>query len=131
MKGRGVIYIFTLIIALVMVGAGCDSAKGGGVVDMMKKVPQDCWSFMYMDMDAFRTDADLEEVFVLLSEDRYKNWTDIIGIDFREVDGFAAAGRDFGDFNMLFEGDFDLERVRKKGGGRKPVEKKHRKFSKP
>jgi len=83
---------------------------------MMKKMPKDSWSFMYIDIDAFRTDTDLEETYRILTgrEDGFGVWADTVGIEFRDIDSFSGGGRDFGDMAMLFEGDFNLDEVREK-----------------
>ena len=107
MKAKAVICIVILILALVSTGVGCNSAKGGEAVDMMKKVPMGSDAFQFVDIDAFRTDADLEDVYIDL-ESGLAELTDYAGINFDELDRVA-----FDEIsNMLLEGDFDLEKVR-------------------
>jgi len=110
-----IILVTALLLTLVMTTFGCDSTEEKGVediMDTMKKVPKDCGSFVYMDLDAMRTDADLEDEYVRLKEG-LTGWADFFG-GFDEVDSFTIAGRDFGDFSVLFSGDFNLDESREK-----------------
>lgn len=107
--------VIVLLLTLVMIISGCNSTKERGVsdvVDIMKKVPKDCGSFVYIDIDALRKDTDLENEYGRLKEG-LTGWADFVG-GFDEADSFTIAGRDFGDFSVLFSGDFNLDKSREK-----------------
>lgn len=115
-SNRKVITIgIVLTLTLVMTISGCNSTterEVSDVVDMMKKVPKDCWSFIYMDLDVFRNNADLKDEYTNFTERRIvTTLANFIG-GIHEVDSFTVAGKDFGDLNMLFEGNFNLDEVR-------------------
>jgi len=109
MKGKFVICIVVLILALISTGIGCDSTKGEGAVDMMKKVPNAIDSFSFIDIDAMRTDADLEKAYIDLKDSFMENM-DYVGTNFDEVDRAANTGTS----PMVLEGDFNLDEVREK-----------------
>ena len=111
MKGKAVICIVVLILALISTGIGCDSTKGEGAVDMMKKVPKYIDSFLFLDVDAMRIDADLEKAFIS-AKDMLEENTDYVGINLDEVDRLAFSGRTHR--IMLLEGDFNLDEAREK-----------------
>ena len=94
---------------------GCNSTEEvdnkEDLLDMMKRVPQDSWSFMYINTDAFRADTDLEGKYDDIVEG-FEWMTDPFGIDFDEVDSFAVGGRNFGDMILLFEGNHNFDAIR-------------------
>ena len=109
MKDKAVICIVVLILALISTGIGCDSTKGEGAVDMMKKVPKYTDSFMFIDVDAMRIDADLEKAYIDV-KDILEEGTVYVGINHDEVDRMAYTGTS----TILLEGDFNLDEAREK-----------------
>jgi len=115
MKCTVLIGVVTMVLISVSVCIGCNSTEEAdnkeSLLDMMKMVPKDSWSFTYMNVDAFRTDVDLEGKYDDLVEG-FESWTSPFGISFDVVDSFAVGGRNFGDMILLFEGDHNLDVIR-------------------
>jgi hypothetical protein len=107
MKGK-ILIIAVLISALIYTGTGCGLTGRNEAVDMMKKVPQDSDSFMFVDIDAFRTDSTLEQAYADL-EGSIEEMTEFFGITCGEVDRITTTG---GTYCILLEGDFNLGELR-------------------
>ena len=107
MKGKAVIGIAVLILTLLSTAMGCASTKGGGAVDMMKKIPIGSDSFAFIDIDAIRTDNDLEDIYIGIA-DSFGMFPGSVGINFDELD--RLTNDEIG--NVLLEGDFYLDKIR-------------------
>lgn len=102
-------FIGAILLLASLLLLGCASIQGRGAVDMMKKVPMDSDSFVFMDIDAFRTDIALEEAYTTL-EEMFEGFMDFSFFNFNDVDRLAPAFDIFD--TMLVEGDFNLNEIR-------------------
>lgn len=103
-------FIGAILLLASLLLLGCASIQGGGAVDMMKKVPMDSDSFVFVDIDAFRTDIALEEAYTAL-EEIFEEFVNFPLFNFNDVDRLAPAWDIFD--TMLVEGDFNLNEIRK------------------
>lgn len=110
---RKIVRFFTAFILLVSIvgAAGCSSepkepvVEDTGAVRMMKMLPIDVGSFMYMDVHALRTVQNLSSIW-----DWYKDELgDLSDSDIIESVDFVGMAQDE-DF-YLIEGDFDLDQL--------------------
>lgn len=100
------------VLCVVLLGVGCARASAGGDgrgvtdVDMMRKLANSPGAFVFVDLQAMRADADLEDVYDVLERD-VEIWIEPLDMDFDEVDSMGLGGR-----VAAFEGLFSLEQLR-------------------
>jgi hypothetical protein len=107
-----VIIVALVVCAVVSLGVFGATASAGGDggqvtdVDMMKKLANSPGAFVFVDLQAMRADADLEDVYDVLERD-VEIWIEPLDMDFDEVDSMGLGGR-----VAAFEGLFSLEQLR-------------------
>ena len=103
-----------VLLAMALASVGC--ASGNGLTDMLAKVPEDTASLKYVDVQALRNDADLDDLY-----DAWKAAVDTRleahGIDHGDVNVFAL-GKGSDQRFILLVGKFDLDEVRDELGDR-------------
>ena len=97
-----------VLLAMALASVGC--ASGNGLTDMLAKVPEDTASLKYVDVQALRNDADLDDLY-----DAWKAAVDTRleahGINHGDVNVFASSLNSVRRFTLLV-GKFDLDEVR-------------------
>ncbi len=107
-----VIIVVLVLCAVVSVGVVGAKAYAGGdgqeVTDigMMQKLANSPGAFVFVDLQAMRADADLEDVYDVLERD-VEVWIEPLDMDFDEVDRMGLGGR-----VAAFEGLFNLDQLR-------------------
>jgi hypothetical protein len=97
------------VVSLGVVGAKASAGRDGREVtdvDMMKKLANSPGAFVFVDLQALRADADLEDVYDVLERD-VEIWIEPLDMDFDEVDRMGLGGR-----VAAFEGLFSLDQLR-------------------
>lgn len=95
-----------LLLSLVSALVGCGSSGGGGIADIIKKLPKDAAGITFVDLAALRADDDLQDTYDEF-RDQIKSDYGFLGISSSNVDRRIAGGS-----VTILEGDFDLEEVR-------------------
>ena len=105
------VWVIFLIFAVVALGVfGITSVfaedEEAGHIAMMKRLANSPGAFVFVDLQAMRADADLEDTYDALEED-VEIWIEPLDMDFDEVDRMGLGGK-----VAAFEGLFDLEQLR-------------------
>ena len=105
------VWVIFVVLALVALGVfGIRSVLAGdeepGHIAMMKRLANSPGAFVFVDLQAMRADADLEDAYDGLEQD-VEIWIEPLDMDFDEVDRMGLGGK-----VAVFEGLLDLKQLR-------------------
>jgi hypothetical protein len=105
------VWVIFGVLAVVALGVfGIRSVLAGdeepGHIAMMKRLANSPGAFVFVDLQAMRADADLEDAYDALEED-VEIWIEPLDMDFDEVDRMGLGGK-----VAVFEGLLDLDQLR-------------------
>lgn len=104
-----IVLILCTVVSLGVLGAKASAGGSNGDAtdaEMMKKLANSPGAFVFVDLEAMRADADLEDIYDALERD-VEVWIEPLDMDFDEVDRMGLGGR-----VAAFEGLFDLDQLR-------------------
>ncbi len=114
MKAK-ILTILVVMAVLVSCITGCGSKKGGYLIEIMKTLPHDTPTVIYMDVELMTEDPDLEDMY----NDVLESWDDFLAyeaniasaIDFSHVRAFTKTdSRKV--YLIAIKGEFDLQDIR-------------------
>jgi hypothetical protein len=114
MRSKAIILVITLVLLAGLVGISCSSGKKGTLADLIKQLPGDYDSIVFLDAANLRADADLKELYDGIAGSLLSGLEETSGLDISTVRSLALATESGTEAPIiLLNGDFKLQELGK------------------